>query len=49
VALAFVMHQQGAKAIPKVSKQEHVRQNFAALDIKLTQWDVDDLERACAS
>ncbi|QPC89279.1 aldo/keto reductase [Mesorhizobium sp. INR15] len=46
VALAFVMHQQGVIAIPKASKQEHVRQNFEALDIKLTGEDIADLDRA---
>ncbi|CDX50421.1 putative oxidoreductase [Mesorhizobium plurifarium] len=46
VALAWVMAQQGVIAIPKASRQEHVRQNAAALDIKLTAEDVADLDRA---
>ncbi|OBQ67698.1 aldo/keto reductase [Mesorhizobium erdmanii] len=46
IALAWVMHQEGVIAIPKASSQEHVRQNFAALDIKLTSQDLAELDRA---
>ncbi|QKC87157.1 aldo/keto reductase [Mesorhizobium sp. NZP2234] len=46
IALAWVMHQDGVVAIPKASSQEHVRQNFAALDIALTSEDLADLDRA---
>ncbi|UVK43375.1 aldo/keto reductase [Mesorhizobium sp. AR07] len=46
IALAWVMHQDGVIAIPKASSQEHVRQNFAALDIKLAPQDIADLDRA---
>ncbi|BAV49713.1 hypothetical protein MesoLj113a_01900 [Mesorhizobium sp. 113-1-2] len=46
IALAWVMHQDGVIAIPKASSQEHVRQNVAALDIKLTAEDLTDLDRA---
>ncbi|MFD2056225.1 aldo/keto reductase [Mesorhizobium calcicola] len=46
IALAWVMHQDGVIAIPKASSQEHVRQNFAALDIRLTPQDIADLDRA---
>ena len=46
VALAWVMAQPGVIAIPKASRQEHVRQNAAALDIKLTAEDCADLDRA---
>jgi diketogulonate reductase-like aldo/keto reductase len=46
IALAWVMHQDGVIAIPKASKQEHVRQNVAALDIKLTPQDLADLDHA---
>ncbi|CDX16532.1 oxidoreductase [Mesorhizobium sp. LCM 4577] len=46
IALAWVMAQQGVIAIPKASRQEHVRQNAAALDIKLTAQDLADLDRA---
>jgi diketogulonate reductase-like aldo/keto reductase len=46
IALAWVMQQEGVIAIPKASSQEHVRQNVAALDIKLTPQDIADLDRA---
>ena len=32
--------------IPKASKQEHVRENRAALDVKLTAEDLAALDRA---
>ncbi|ESZ75700.1 aldo/keto reductase [Mesorhizobium sp. L103C105A0] len=46
IALAWVMAQPGVIAIPKASSQEHVRQNFAALDIELTAEDLVELDRA---
>lgn len=46
VALAWVMAQDGVIAIPKAGKQEHVRQNVAALDIELTSEDFADIDRA---
>jgi diketogulonate reductase-like aldo/keto reductase len=46
IALAWVMAQDGVIAIPKASRQEHVRQNVAALNIKLTPQDLADLDRA---
>ena len=49
IALAWVMAQPGVIAIPKAGRQEHVRQNAAALDIKLTPEDFADLDRAFPS
>jgi len=46
IALAWVMAQPGVIAIPKASSQEHVRQNVASLDIKLTAEDLAELDRA---
>lgn len=46
IALAWVMAQPGVIAIPKASRQEHVRQNAAALDISLTAQDIADLDSA---
>lgn len=46
IALAWVVAQPGVIAIPKASSQEHVRQNVAALDIKLTAEDLAELDRA---
>ncbi|RWO54921.1 aldo/keto reductase [Mesorhizobium sp.] len=46
IALAWVMAQDGVIAIPKASKQEHIRQNVAALDIELTREDFTEIDRA---
>jgi diketogulonate reductase-like aldo/keto reductase len=46
IALAWVVAQPGVIAIPKASSQEHIRQNVAALDIKLTSEDLAELDRA---
>lgn len=46
IALAWVTAQKGVIAIPKASRQDHVRQNAAALDIALTPEDFADLDRA---
>ncbi|UCI19572.1 aldo/keto reductase [Mesorhizobium sp. B2-1-8] len=46
IALAWVMRQDDVIAIPKAGSQEHVRQNVAALDIRLTHQDIADLDRA---
>ncbi|RUU53011.1 aldo/keto reductase [Mesorhizobium sp. M2C.T.Ca.TU.002.02.1.1] len=46
IALAWAMAQPGVIAIPKAGRQEHVRQNAAALDIELTAQDFADLDRA---
>ncbi|TIL27445.1 aldo/keto reductase [Mesorhizobium sp.] len=46
LALAWVVAQDGVIAIPKASKQEHIRQNVAALDIELTREDLAEIDRA---
>jgi len=46
LALAWAMAQDGVIAIPKAGRQEHVRQNVAALDIELTSEDFADIDRA---
>jgi diketogulonate reductase-like aldo/keto reductase len=46
LALAWVMAQDGVIAIPKASRQEHIRQNAAALDIVLTREDFADIDCA---
>ena len=46
VALAWLLRQDGMIVIPKASKQEHVRENRAALDVKLTAEDLAALDRA---
>ncbi|MEA2904383.1 MAG: hypothetical protein QOI12_1770 [Alphaproteobacteria bacterium] len=46
IALAWVLRQDGVIAIPKASRQAHVRQNRAALDLRLTEQDLAELDRA---
>jgi len=45
IALAWVLRQPDVIAIPKASTEEHVRDNAAALKIKLTKEDLTDLDR----
>ncbi|WP_395448814.1 aldo/keto reductase [Aminobacter sp. UC22_36] len=45
LALAWVMAQAGVIAIPKATRLEHVRQNAAARDIRLTPEDLAELDR----
>jgi diketogulonate reductase-like aldo/keto reductase len=46
IAFAWILRQEGAIAIPRASKQEHVEENRAALAIQLTQNDLELLDRA---
>lgn len=46
VALAWVLRQEGVVAIPKAASVAHVRENRAALDLKLGQEDLADLDKA---
>lgn len=46
VALAWVLGREGVIAIPKAARQDHVRQNRAALDIVLTAADRAALDQA---
>jgi diketogulonate reductase-like aldo/keto reductase len=46
VALAWVLRQDGVIAIPKASSEAHIRENWAALGLRLTEQDLDDLDRA---
>lgn len=48
IALAWVMAQPGVIAIPKASSPSHVRQNIAALDIRLTLKDLAEIDHAFA-
>ena len=45
-ALAWVLRQRDMMVIPKASSEAHVRENRAALDIKLTEQDLGELNRA---
>jgi diketogulonate reductase-like aldo/keto reductase len=44
IALAWVLRQPDVIAIPKAGTPEHVRENRAALDIRLTSKDLRDLD-----
>ena len=45
IALAWVLRQPGIIAIPKASKEEHVRENERSIEIKLTSEDLAELDR----
>jgi diketogulonate reductase-like aldo/keto reductase len=46
IALAWLLRQQGMIVIPKATRQQHVRENRAALDVVLTADDLAELDRA---
>ncbi|HEV8029978.1 MAG TPA: aldo/keto reductase [Stellaceae bacterium] len=46
VALAWLLRQDGMIVIPKASKEEHVRENRGALNVKLTADDLAAFDRA---
>ena len=46
VALAWLLRQDGMIVIPKATQAEHVRENRAALDLRLTADDLAVLDRA---
>jgi diketogulonate reductase-like aldo/keto reductase len=45
VAIAWVLRRERVCAIPKARAPEHVRENRAALDVQLTEEDLDALDR----
>lgn len=46
IALAWVLRQQGVIAIPKAGTVAHVKENFGAVNIKLTEEDLAELDEA---
>jgi len=46
VALAWVLRDDRVMAIPKMGTPEHVRENVAALEVELTEADLDELDAA---
>jgi diketogulonate reductase-like aldo/keto reductase len=46
VALAWVLRTEGVIAIPRAGKPDHVRENRGALDLRLTEEDFAELDRA---
>jgi diketogulonate reductase-like aldo/keto reductase len=45
IAIAWVLRQPGMIAIPKASKEEHIRENARSIEIKLTKEDLAELDR----
>ncbi len=45
IALAWVLRQPGVIAIPKASREKHVRDNARSIDIKLSKENLADLDR----
>jgi diketogulonate reductase-like aldo/keto reductase len=46
VALAWLLHRDDVIVIPKAASETHVRENFAALDLRLGKQDLAALDRA---
>lgn len=46
VALAWALDRPGLTVIPKAARKEHVRENAAARDVRLTEQDLAELDRA---
>ncbi len=46
IALAWTIRQEGVFAIPKAGREAHLRENHAALSLKLSAQDLADLDRA---
>ncbi len=45
VALAWLMKQPGVMVIPKAVRESHLRENFAAADLVLTETDLAEIDR----
>ena len=46
IALSWLLHQDNIISIPKATNPKHVKENQAALDIKLTKADILAIDRA---
>jgi diketogulonate reductase-like aldo/keto reductase len=46
IALAWVTREPGVMAIPRTSSPQHVKENAAAADIRLTPADLEEIDRA---
>ena len=44
VSLAWLMQKEGVVAIPKATSEEHIRDNYQALDLELDEEDVEKIE-----
>lgn len=46
IALALLLRQPDMVVIPKASQPEHIRQNRAAIEIELSEQDINELDKA---
>ena len=46
IALAWLLHQEGVVVIPKSSRPERIRENLGALEVRLDEADLSELENA---
>lgn len=46
VAIAWLLHQENVVVIPKSSRRDRIQENYAALDIALSEADLDALDQA---
>ena len=46
IALAWLLRQSDLVAIPKASRQQHIKENRASLDIELMDDDLKELDKA---
>jgi diketogulonate reductase-like aldo/keto reductase len=46
VALAWLLREEGIVAIPKASSAAHIRENRAAIELRLVDEDLTELDRA---
>ena len=46
IALSWLLHQKNTISIPKATNPKHIKENRAAMDIKLTEEDLKEIDRA---
>jgi len=46
VAIAWLLHQENVIVIPKSSRRDRIQENYAALEISLTETDLSALDKA---
>ena len=46
IALSWLLHQDNVISIPKATNPQHIKQNLAALDIDLTEEDIQEIDLA---
>ncbi|MEL6355141.1 MAG: aldo/keto reductase, partial [Cyanobacteria bacterium J06627_28] len=46
IAIAWLLHQDNVIVIPKTSNTDHIEENYAALNLKLSQEELSALDQA---